>query len=420
MKHHRTTLVIGACGLAIAAILGFAGTGSAPRLNGSQQQAAAPAANMTIADLVSHVSHSIVRVSLVRENKTKIAQTGNEVPDFTWEAGTGFVIRCDRTGGNDTTDNVEFDVVTNNHVLQLPVRDWTGPARLFCLLYGVTTTKATIVGTDLAADLAVIRVQAQAPKDRTPRALAWADPSTIHVGDKAVAIGYARNLKGRPTVTQGIVGAIGRTEPTTGADQGQFANLLQTDAAINHGNSGGPLLNLRGEVMGVNTYLISPTVTKDPSGNIAVDTTVGIYFARSSATAKPFVEQIVQHGRVTRPALGAGAVTIAEAFEQYYNWPLGARITTVTPGSLAANVGLKPGDIVTAVGSAAQRPDQPDASQETKIATTGEFNDQVGLRAGDGSLWVRYIRPPGPWLAAVSAGQFPRFTAGEPSVAYLR
>jgi len=420
MGRHHTKLAVGACGLVAAVFLGFLATGSAPRLKGGEQQANPPGATKTIAELVAQVRRGIARVSVVRENKTKNPQTGKDVPDFSWSSGTGFVIRCDRSGGTDTTDDVEFDVVTNNHVLELPVKDWTGPARLFCGVYGVTTTKATVLGTDLQADLAVIRVQGQAPKDRMPRALAWADPKSIHVGDQAVAIGYARDLEGRPTVTQGIIGAMGRSEPTTGAGQGQFANLLQTDAAINHGNSGGPLLNLLGEVVGVNTYGIPPTVAKDAAGNIQVDPTVGIYFARSCATARPFVEQIVQHGRVSRPGLGATASTVIEPFEQYYNWPVGAKIAAVPAGSLAANVGLKTGDIVIAVGSAALRPAKPSASQETKIATLGDFNDQLGLRAADASLWIRFIRPPAPWLAAVSAGQFPQFTGGQTYVAYLR
>ena len=80
--------------------------------------------------------------------------------------------------------------------------------------------------------------------------------------------------------------------------------MLQTDASINHGNSGGPLLNMRGEVMGVNSYTIPPAVAKDATGNVTVDPTVGINFARSSATARPFVEQIVKTGKVNRLDLG--------------------------------------------------------------------------------------------------------------------
>jgi S1-C subfamily serine protease len=264
------------------------------------------------------------------------------------------------------------------------------------------------------ADLAVIRVQGKAPKDQGPRPLAWADPKNIHLGDRAVAIGYARGIEGRPTVTQGIISATNHSFEI-------FAGLLQTDAAVNHGNSGGPLLNMRGEVMGVNTYSFAPTTTKDASGNITADVPVGMNFARSCATAKPFVEQIVQHGKVNRPDLGAASISVSEGSEQYYNWPLGVWITAVPSGSLADKVGLKPNDFIVAVGSAATRPDKPAPGQETTVAVIGEFNNELGLRAADASLWIRFIRPTPAWQTTFAAGkQIPTWSGGETIVAYLR
>ena len=127
-------------------------------------------------------------------------------------------------------------------------------------MYGVDVTDAAILGRDPLADLAVVRVRGHARKDKVPRVLSWADPNSIRVGDDVVAIGFARDLRGRPTVTRGIVGATRRTEPTTGSEQAVFADLIQSDASINHGNSGGPLVNMRGEVLGVNSYEIPPVV----------------------------------------------------------------------------------------------------------------------------------------------------------------
>jgi S1-C subfamily serine protease len=405
--------------------LALAGSGPAPWLNGGEQPEAAPAANKTIAQLVSEVTPGVGRFELLREYTYKNAQNGKDQAAFNYLTGTCFVIRCVRVGGNDTTDNIEFDVVTNYHVLEMPSAapsqgTWAGPLRFFVLIYGVTTNTATILGSDQEADLAVIRVQGQAPKDRWPRPLVWADPNSIHVGDRAVAIGYARDLDGRPTVTRGIVSAMHRNQPTSGNTMGQFADLLQTDAAVNNGNWGGPLLNMRGEVMGVNTYSYPPVVTIETSGNVTVDTTIGINFARSSATARPFAEQIVKQGRVNRPALGCNAASMSESNQRFYNWPLGARIMSVAQNSLAAQIGLKVNDIVVAVGSAAQRPDNPDPSQEAKVATLGDLNDQLGLRAADASLWVRFIRPAAVWQTANAAGQFPEWSGGEAFITYLR
>ena len=182
MSHLRTKLAVAACGLAAAAFLGFLSTGFEPKFLGSEQPppGAAPMAEKSVGDLVTQVSRSIARVAVLREFQVKDAKTGKVTQDYTGESGTGFVIRCDQTGGDDTTVNVEFDVVTNQHVLAIaPVKvDWTGPARLFCRIHGVTSTRVMLLGADAGADLAVIRVQGQASKDRVPRPLAWADPKT--------------------------------------------------------------------------------------------------------------------------------------------------------------------------------------------------------------------------------------------------
>ena len=277
----------------------------------------------SVPELLAEATHSIARIDVWRQYKIKDDKTGKESLDLESESGTGFVIRCEHLGGNNTTDDVEFDVVTNNHVFGLSGQhEWVGSARLLCTVYGLSTKNATILGTDALSDLAVIRVRAHPLKNEVPKALSWADPKSIRVGDDVVAIGFARDLRGEPTVTRGIVSAKRRTEPTTGSDQGLFADLIQTDASINHGNSGGPLLNMRGEVLGVNTYLIPPEVAKDAKGNVPnVDVTQDIFFTRSSRTARPFVEQIVRSGKVSRLNLGCSDVTFIEPLIRFFGWP---------------------------------------------------------------------------------------------------
>ena len=269
ISHHQTRIVVRACGFVTAAILVFVGAGPSPRLAGAETPAASPEVKKSVTELLAEVAHAIARVNVGRQYRVKDAKTGKESLDLETESGTGFVIRCEPLGGSDATDDVEFDVVTNTHVLLSQVQqDWVGPAKLLCTVYGVSTKNATVLGADVLSDLAVIRVRAHASKNEMPRVLRWADPKDVRVGEDVVAIGYACDLRGQPTVTRGILSAKRRTAPTTGAAQALFADLLQTDASLNHGNSGGPLLNMRGEVLGVNSYGIPPTVNKDASGSV--------------------------------------------------------------------------------------------------------------------------------------------------------
>ena len=370
---------------------------------------------------MAEVTQAIARVDIWRPYKIKDAKTGKESLHYSGETGTGFVIRCVRLDGNDTTDDVEFDVVTNQHVVTLSgEHDWVAPAKLLCMAYGLDTTSATIVGTDPLGDLAVVRVRAHAPKGKMPRVLAWADPNSMRVGDEVVAIGYARDLRGRPTVTRGIISATRRTQPTTGSPQATFADLIQTDAACNHGNSGGPLLNMRGEVLGVNSYGFPTVVAKDPKDNVSVDVSYGLFFARSSRTAKPFVEEILRSGKVARLELGCTMGTLLEPMVHLLGWPPAVLVGTVPPTSLAAKAGLKASDLIVAVGSAANRPAAPDPSQETKIGSVGELNDALGLRGGDSCIWVRIIRLPATAITALAAGQFPPYPGGNSYFAFLR
>jgi len=421
MNYRRTKIVVGVCGLVAAALLVFVGAGALPRIEGADATADSAATKTSLPDLVSKVTRAIVRVDVWRPYQVKDAATGKENPNFAWSTGTGFVIRCERVGGDATTDDVECDVVTNNHVVTLDVRhDWTAPAKLLCVMYGIDVTSAAIQGRDASADLAMIRLRARAPKGKTPSALSWADPDGIRVGDDVVAIGYARDLRGRPTVTRGIIGATRRTEPSFGDEQALFADLIQSDASINHGNSGGPLINLRGEVVGVNTYSIPPTVDVAGKNNINVDVTEGIFFTRSSRTAKPFIEQIARNGSVARLDLGCSNITLVEPFIRFLGWPEAVFVRNAPATSLGGKAGIQSRDLIIAVGSAASRPAAPVPSQETKITSVGELNDALGLRGGDACIWVRGIRLPAAMLTALDAGQCPPYVSGEPYIAFLR
>ncbi|MFV3128211.1 DegQ family serine endoprotease [Niveispirillum sp. KHB5.9] len=223
--------------------------------------------------------------------------------------GSGFII--DATGY----------IVTNNHVIE-------GADEITVIFQDADQTelKAKLIGTDKETDLALLKVETKARLT----ALKWGDSDTLKVGDWVVAIGNPFGLGG--TVTAGIVSARARD---IGA--GRFDDFIQTDAAINQGNSGGPLVNLTGDVVGINSAIYSRT-----GGS------VGIGFAIPSGMARTVVEELRKAGKVRRGWLGVQiqSVTpeIAESMGLAHH--KGALVGTVTEGSPAASAGLKPGDVI--------------------------------------------------------------------------
>ncbi len=211
-------------------------------------------------------------------------------------------------------------VITNNHVID-------GADEINVILQDNTTLRATLLGTDPRTDLAVLRVNHSAPLPF----VAWGDSDTAEVGDWVLAIGNPFGLGG--TVTAGIVSARGRD-----IRQGPFDDFIQTDAAINRGNSGGPLFNLRGEVVGINTAIYSPT-----GGSI------GIGFSIPSNLARGIARQLADGGRVRRGWLGVNIQQVTEEIAeslQLRNGTRGALIARAQEGGPAAAAGLRAGDVV--------------------------------------------------------------------------
>jgi S1-C subfamily serine protease len=190
--------------------------------------------------------------------------------------------------------------------------------------------KATIVGTDPSSDLAVLKIDASS-RALTPLPLGNSDAS--RVGDPVVAIGNPFGLD--RTVTAGIVSAIQRA--ITAPNGYTIDHVIQTDAAINHGNSGGPLLNGRGEVIGVNSQI--ETGDSGASGN------VGVGFAIPSNTVKTVIAQLIREGRVDRAFIGISATPITHELARVFRLPVssGLLVQSVDPGSGAAKAGLRAG-----------------------------------------------------------------------------
>ena len=210
-------------------------------------------------------------------------------------------------------------IVTNNHVI-------AGASSITVVLHDGKTLQAKLVGADAKTDLALLKVKT----DIKLKAVSWGNSDEVKVGNWAMAIGNPFGLVN--TVTVGIVSARARD-----INAGPFDDFIQTDASINRGNSGGPLFNLKGQVIGVNTAIYSP------SGG-----SVGIGFAIPSALAENIVEQLEEYGRTIRGWLGVRIQTVTEdlASSLGLDRPYGALVASVIPNSPAEKAGIKPGDII--------------------------------------------------------------------------
>lgn len=222
-------------------------------------------------------------------------------------------------------------ILTNNHVVE-------GAQDLLVSLSDGRSFPGQVIGRDPQTDLAVVRIQG----DNLPVA-ALGDSRQLQVGDWVVAIGNALGLPGGPTVTAGVVSALGRTIQQPGDQSGPgpyLFDLVQTDTAINPGNSGGPLMNLAGEVIGINTMVAATS----QSGLTAQ----GIGFAIGISTAKPIADEIVATGRVAHAYIGIEYVPLnpAIAAQVRTEQRSGALIQRVVPNSPAARGGLRQNDII--------------------------------------------------------------------------
>ncbi len=217
-------------------------------------------------------------------------------------------------------------VITNNHVV-------VGADEIQVVLHDGRSFKTHWVRTDPQTDLAVLKVEAEGLIDGP-----LGDSDKMRVGDWVLAIGSPEGLD--QTVTAGIISAMGRT---TG-EANSYQAFLQTDAAINHGNSGGPLVNMRGEVIGINSAIVSQTGVNE-----------GIGLAIPSNMVKHVMQQLIEKGKVTRGYLGVSIQNVDDKLAKSFNLPdtKGALVTDVVSGGPAAKAGLKEGDFIVNVGGTA-------------------------------------------------------------------
>ena len=239
-------------------------------------------------------------------------------------------ISCHSRNGGSTGTGVILTgqgyIVTNAHVVD-------GAQAVTVRLTDDRTFQASLVGKDEISDLAVLYISAD---NLTPAV--FGDSGSLRVGDTVTAIGDPLGVEFRGSFTDGIISAINRDV----AVDGRTMNLIQTNAALNSGNSGGPLINCYGQVIGINTMKIGAFT--DSAG------VEGLGFAIPSATVKDIVDQIIDQGYVSgRPTLGLAGDALSNFYQYYYRLPAGLYITHVEPGSPAKAYGIEPGDILMAV-----------------------------------------------------------------------
>jgi putative serine protease PepD len=315
MLRTRTAAVVAASALAAGVATGVAGYAavsgdeSTPTASAATQSpAVSSSSRTTVGAIYEQANPSVVEITVT-------SQTSSGSSDSPFPFGGAPEKQTQQAQGSGFVYDTEGHIVTNDHVVE-------GATSVKVTFANGATYKATVVGTDPSTDLAVIKVDAPSS---VLHPLDLADSDHVAVGDGVVAIGSPFGLEN--TLTTGVVSALNRT--IDGTNGYSIPGAIQTDAAINHGNSGGVLLNMQGDVIGVTSQIES-----ESGGN------VGIGFAIPSNTVRSVADQLVSGQKVAHAYLGVSLEDAASG---------GARIATVTSGSPAAHAGLKAGDVVTAL-----------------------------------------------------------------------
>jgi serine protease Do len=330
-------VLAGAAGLSGTAVGGLAVYQVMSRAQTAQLSAGSPVTESLPASNNSQTPTNSLIVNST-QIETTITQAVQKVgPAVVTVTGTvpGQMTPFGMTGGGTVSGSGVFIsdqgyILTNNHV----VADVQGD--LTIILSDGSQETATIVGADKYSDIAVLKTAG-----KVPAVAALGNSDLLTPGESVIAIGSPLG-DFKNTVTVGVVSATGRSIDT--GNGYSIENLIQTDAAINQGNSGGPLVNLVGDVIGINNMIVRGSGT----GAVAE----GLGFAIPINTARSIAEQLIQTGSITHPYMGVSFQPISPDIAKAYNLPVqwGVYITDVVSGSPASQAGLRQGDIITSVG----------------------------------------------------------------------
>ncbi len=382
-------LLGGGAALAGAALLGELGGGTTTVVESSPATTASavapsPSKQLTINEIYRRSAPGVVQIVATS------APVQATDPFF----GTPFSEPGQRALGSGFVLDKEGHIVTNYHVVQ-------GGEKIQVGFSNHASYKAKVVGSDPSTDLAVLKVDAPA-RALTPLPLGNSDK--VQVGDEVVAIGNPFGLD--RTATAGIISAIQRR--ITAPNGFSIDHALQTDAPINHGNSGGPLIDARGAVIGVNSQI--------ETGGNAAEGNVGIGFAIPSNTVRSVVAQILEHGKVEHPYIGITLQEIDETIARTFHLPVssGLLVGTVFPGTGAAKAGLRGGDTqVTVAGTDYQMGGDIIVAADGKpVRTTEDLRDAISSRKPGDKVRLEIYRGSKKRTVVVTLGRQPASPPG--------
>ncbi len=293
--------------------------------------------NKSDSSIITQVSSTTNQISLSNYSDTAVYASNKALPSIVGISISynisvfGRTQTAEATGSGVIISNDGY-ILTNNHVVSSSDSSYyyevSEATKITVSLYGSDEEyEATIIGTDEQTDLAIIKIEAD---NLTPAELG--DSSSVKVGEFVLAVGNPLGLD--TSVTSGIISALNRDVT---AEDGTIYHVMQTDCAINSGNSGGALVNSNGQVIGINTLKLSGTGIEGVGFAIPINDTIEIY------------EQLINHGKVLRPYIGISGSNLSEATAKRYNLPVGIYVEDIAENTGALNSGLKKGDVITAI-----------------------------------------------------------------------